>query len=129
MDSNAVNVADIDDLLALLTAEGTGIRSADIDPANVTALPGIWCRFDGASFENLAGATLNLTLHLIVPAAADRHTALVALTERFNQLAPTLRALGGPEGFRMVAVPLPSAPAPLPAFAIPLDLLTTQPEE
>lgn len=113
------------DLAGVLTA--AGIRSADTDPANVQA-PGVWIRFDGVELDNLAGVTILATLHLIVPKSTFT-TVQTQLADLFNQVVPALAAIGEqPTGTtRPTAVALPgNAANPLPALAVPLELLTTK---
>lgn len=111
-------------LAGVLTA--AGIRSADTDPAKVQA-PGVWIRFDGVELDNLAGVTILATLHLVAPASTFT-TVQTQLADLFNQVIPALAAIGEqPAGTtRPAGVVLPGSTTPLPALAVPLELLTTK---
>lgn len=131
MESDDFNVADLADLGALLTADPSPLRSFSIDPAKVTALPGIWCRVDALRQENLHGLTLGVTLHLITT-EGDWDRSLTKLAELWNSIKATLRPVDGVSSrgdSTLVGVTLPGSQTPLPAIAIPLDLTTTQESE
>lgn len=127
-----LDLSDLEQLAQLLVR--AGIRSASSDPAKVQT-PGVWVRFDGVQLEALNGdATILTTLHLIVPASTFT-TSQRQLSDLFNQVIDALASFGQqPSGAtRPTAVALPANPAnPLPALAVPLELLTeppTEPEE
>lgn len=130
MAADDFNPADVDELLALLV-EQTSLRSASTDPSKLGALPGCWARIDALRYENLAGLTVALTLHLIV-GEQEVGRALAALAPLLNELVPVLNRSdlelgGGPTGdVRVVRVPLPGSTTGLPALAVPFDLNTTQ---
>lgn len=128
-----LNPADLDELAtALYDADPTHelIRSATLNPDEVQ-LPGIWIRFDGLGAGTLAGLTVRTTLHLIVPNAGGVARVLGKLAELYNVARPVIAGYGGPSGDVLrTGVLLPSnAAQPMPALAVPLDLLTSQPEE
>lgn len=126
MESTDLNFADLDELAQLLV-EVDGVRSANVDETKVQT-PGVWIRVDGISLDTLAGLTIKTTLFLIV-SERDRPRALVELQTLFNKVMPVLRNIGGPTGDTTTAgVVLPGSQTPLPALAVPLDLLTTQEE-
>lgn len=125
------NPDDLDELVdALKGADPSGeiIRSVSIDPDELQ-LPGVWVRFDGLTDNLLAGVTVNLTLFLIVPNAGGIKRVLAALAGLRNTVLPVVRTYGGPNGpTTRSSVLLPgTTPTPMPALAVPLDLLTSQP--
>lgn len=132
MAADDLNPADIAEVVAAIRAADPGadvIRSVSTDPAEVQ-LPGVWIRFDGLEENILAGLTVKLTLHLIVANAGGFARVLAGLAELRNLVKPVLTTYGGPNGpTTRTAVILPSSTQPMPALAVPLDLLTTQPEE
>jgi hypothetical protein len=125
------NPADIDELLAAVkAADPTGelIRTVSLNPDEVQ-LPGVWVRFDGLDDNLLAGLTVKLTLHLIVPNAGGFSRVLGKLAELRNIVKPVIAVYGGPNGpTSRTSVILSTNTQPMPALAIPLDLLTTQEE-
>lgn len=122
MSTQDLDFGNLDELAGLLTA--AGVRSASTNPAEITT-PGVWIRFDGVSLDRLAGCTIKLTLHLIVGDAEPR-IVMPELAALFNQVRPVLNDLGGPAGdTTRVGVVLPNSTKPLPALAVPLDLITT----
>lgn len=120
-DTNTLSFADLDALAQILRNGGVGSVSVDAAEVNV---PGVWIRFDGVG-ERLAGLTLNTTLYLMV-GDQDPRRALDALAALYNQVAVALRPIGGPAGpaTRAGVVATPGT-IPLPALAVPFDLLTT----
>lgn len=124
--------ADIDELVtALLAADPTHevIRSVSLNPDEVQ-LPGIWIRFDGLDDNLLGGLTVKLTVHLIVANAGGFARVLAALAGMRNLVKPVIAGNGGPSGqTTRTSVILSPNSQPMPALAIPLDLLTSQPEE
>lgn len=125
MATDDLNLDDLDDLVALVKA--AGVRSVELDPAKVNA-PGVWVRFDGIATGTLSGLTLRTTLFLVVP-EQDRKRAGKALQELFNKVVPVLRTIGGPSGDTTPAgLALPPSQTPLPALAVPMDLLTINEE-
>lgn len=130
MSVDDLNPADLDELVTALKAAGTPeqIRSVSLDSDRLQ-LPGVWVRFDGLRENVLAGLTVRVTLHLIVPAAGGLRRQLAALAELRNVVAPVVKSYGGPSGdTTRVGVILPAGPPALPALAVPLDLLTSQEE-
>jgi hypothetical protein len=126
------NPADLDELTAAIKgADPTGelIRSASLNPDEVQ-VPGVWVRFDGLAYDVLAGLTVKLTLHLIVPNAGGFARVLGKLAELHNLVKPVVAGYGGPSGnTTRTGVLLPgNSSNPMPALAIPLDLLTDQEE-
>lgn len=126
------NPADIDTLVAAIAAADAThetIRTVSLNPDEVQ-LPGVWVRFDGLEENVLAGLTVKLTLHLIVANAGGFSRVLAGLADLRNLVKPVLTTFGGPSGpTARTSVLLPGNTAPMPALAVPLDLLTTQPEE
>lgn len=128
------NPADLDELVEAINATDPThelIRSASLNPDEVQ-LPGVWVRFDELEEDNLAGLTVRVTVHLIVPNAGGFARQLAALAELRNTVKPALDTFGGPTGptERLGVILSNSAGAqPMPAFAVPLELSTHQPEE
>lgn len=126
------NPADIDELVADLLAtdpDNDVIRSVSLNPDEIN-LPGIWIRFDGLDDNLLAGVTVKLTLHLIVGNAGGFKRVLAQLAAMRNLVKPAVVRYGGPNGpTTRTSVILPGNTTPMPALAMPLDLLTNQPEE
>lgn len=121
MAGHEVSFTELDQLAALLAAV-EGCRSASVDPGKVK-LPGVWIRHDSLGFR-LGGATHKLTLHLITP-EREQGRALPELAALFNALSAQLHQLGGPSGdLQLVGVVLPGSSTPMPALAVPLDLIT-----
>lgn len=125
------NPADLDELVAALKAADPSaevIRSVSFNPDEVN-VPGIWIRFDGLDDDLLAGCTVKLTLHLIVANAGGFARVLAALAGMRNLVKPVVAGYGGPSGTTTrTSVLLSGTAAPLPALAVPLDLLTSQEE-
>jgi hypothetical protein len=123
-----LNVADLDELVELLKATdpaGETIRSVSLDPSEVN-VPGIWVSLTGVGPHTLAGVTISLTLYLIVEDAGFART-LGRLADLYNLVRP---ALPGPPGVATRSgVVLPGSTTPMPALAVPFDMLTTNPEE
>lgn len=126
------NPADLDELVAAIKAAdptGEAIRSASLNPDEVQ-LPGVWVRFDGLAYDQLAGLTVRVTLHLIVGNAGGFSRVLGKLAALHNLVKPVVAGYGGPTGpTTRTSVILPTNTQPMPALAVPLDLLTSQPEE
>lgn len=124
---------DLDELVeAIKAADPTHelIRSVSLNPDEVK-LPGVWIRFDGLDDNLLGGVTVNLTLHLIVANAGGFARVLAGLAQLRNLVKPVVVGYGGPNGrTTRTSVILPgNTSTPMPALAMPLDLLTSQPEE
>lgn len=130
MAADDFNPADVDELVAAIRAadpDADVIRSVSINPTEVQ-LPGVWVRFDGLEEDVLAGLTVKLTVHVIVPNAGGFARVLAGLAQLRNLVKPVLTTYGGPTGpTTRTGVILPSSTQPMPALAIPLDLLTDQP--
>lgn len=126
------NPADLDELAAALKATdpaGDVLRSVSLNPDEVQ-LPGIWIRFDGLGAGTLGGLVVRTTLHLIVPNAGGVGRVLAALAQLRNLVQPAVAGYGGPSGdVTRTSVLLAANTSPMPALAVPLDLLTSQPEE
>lgn len=121
-DTNTFNPADLDALAAVLVAGG--VTSVSVDAAEVN-VPGVWIRFDGVAETQLAGLTVNTTLFLIV-GDGDSRQVLTRLAALYNQVAVALRPLGGSAGpATRAGVVQAAGTIPLPALAVPFDLLTT----
>lgn len=124
------NPADIDELVADLLAadpDHDTLRSVSLNPDEVN-LPGVWVRFDGLDDNLLAGVTVKLTLHLIVGNSGGFSRVLDQLAAMRNLIKPVLVRYGGPNGPTVrTSVILPANTTPMPALAMPLDLLTNQP--
>lgn len=126
------NPEDIAELIAAVQATDPTkelIRTVSMDPDKVR-LPGVWVRFDGLDDNVLAGVTVKLTLHLIVQNAGGFTRVLAELAQLRNLVKPAVAGYGGPNGpTTRTSVILAANAQPMPALAIPLDLLTSQPEE
>ena len=123
------NPADLDELVDALGAlDPVVVRSVSLNPDEVN-LPGIWIRFDGLNDNVLAGLTVRLTLHLIVGNGGGFARVLAALADMRNLVKPVVAGYGGPTGpTARTSVILSAGTQPMPALAIPLDLLTSQEE-
>lgn len=127
MATDDLNFDDLDALIALLKAADPGhelIRSVSVDPSEVN-VPGIWVAVEGIGPHTFAGVTIRTTLYLIVP-DGDIRRVLTKLADMFNLVRP---ALPGPhDPATRAGVVLPSSTTPLPALAVPFNLLTTNEE-
>lgn len=128
-DFNPADLVELVDAIKAADPSGELIRSVSFNPDEVK-VPGVWLRFDGLDDGILAGLTVKLTLHLIVPNAGGFGRVLAQLAELRNLVKPVVATYGGPNGPTVrTGVILSTTTQPLPALAIPLDLLTTQDEE
>lgn len=125
------NPADIDELVAELIAADPSreiVRSASLNPDEVN-VPGVWVRLDSLDKGTLSGLRVRLTLHMIVSPAGGFARTLAQLAGMWNLLRPVVARYGGPTGpVTRVSVILAANAAPMPALAVPLDLLTEQEE-
>lgn len=135
MEADDLQLADLTQLGQLLVGDPADpdnpspLRSFSIDPSKVNALPGVWCRVDSLNENNLRGLTISTTLHLIV-GEADWDRALKNLAPLWNYLKGQLRNVGGSSGPSLLrGVILPGSQTPMPAIAVPFDLMTTQESE
>lgn len=120
-----LDFGNLDDLVELL--KDAGIRSVDTDESKINA-PGVWIRLDTIRQTQLTGLTLGLTLFLVV-GDTDKRRALKGLQDLWNEVIPVLAAIGGPTGpTTRAGLILPGSTTPLPALAVPLDLLTINEE-
>lgn len=126
MAATDLDPADLEAIATQLKAAGP-LRAASFDPSAVTMLPGAWLRFDGfRPAEQLASTTLAVTVFLVVPDNGIVRS-LGALEGLFNALHPTLIALGEiSDQVRTTGLSLPVSQTPLPAFAIPLSIITVK---
>lgn len=127
MEPTDLNFGDLDELTEAL-AGIDGVRSASLDPADIN-LPGVLVQVVGVSLDLLAGLTIKTNLLLLVDDTQPRRAAK-ELQDLFNAVIPVVRTLGGPTADSVVGKwVLPGQPVPLPGISVPLDLLTTQPQE
>jgi hypothetical protein len=128
MESTALNFGDLDELTVAL-AGIDGVRSASLDPADLN-LPGVLVQVVGVSHDNLAGLTIKTNLLLLVADSQPRRAA-EELQDLFNAVIPVVRdTYGGPTADSVMGKwVLPGQPTQLPGISVPLDLLTTQPQE
>lgn len=130
MAADDLQLADLAELGDLLVADPSPLRSFNVDPSKVQ-LPGIWCRIDSLGVETLRGLTISTTLHLIV-GDADWNRSAGNLAPLFNHVKGVLRGLDGADitgPATVTGVILPGSQTPMPAFALPVNLTTTQESE
>lgn len=114
-----ISFAPLDDLGTALEAVD-GIRTANVDPAKVTA-PGVWIQGTGVDLDRLDGYTLTARLLLVVPDNGHRR-AMTALAELLNLVLDVVDPAGT---ITPAEVTLPGDPAPLPALSVPVSLLVS----
>lgn len=119
--------ADIDELVTALQAAEV---HATIDERDVRT-PGVWIRHDSLPVGRpLAGCLVRLTLFLVVEKATERTKSQSDLAALWNKVRPVVQHFGGPSGDVNVRVglTLPGGPTRLPAYSVPLDLITVATE-
>lgn len=126
-----LDFGDIDELVDLIK-DGTTIKSIEREPDKIRAsVSSVWVQCVGFEQTQLSG---NLTLKVNVWAIVPRKGLVkdqAALADVVNQLLPVLNDVGGPTGPSYPSL-FPAANADqsaLPAFVIPVDLITTTPKE
>lgn len=119
--------ADIDELIAALKAAGV---EASIDERAVR-VPGVFVRHDSLpTGRPLGGCLVRLTLFPVVEKSTDRNQSTRALADLWNKVRPVVQGFGGPSGDVNVRIglTLPSSSTRLPAYSVPLDLITVATE-
>lgn len=118
---------DIEELIAALGAAGVHATTDERD----VRTPGVWVRHDSfPAGRPLGGALVRLTLFLVVEKATERTRSTRDLAELWNKVRPVVQHFGGPSGDvnARVGLVLPSGPTRLPAYSVPLDLITVATE-
>lgn len=114
---------------ALLDAEGDAIRSASLDPAEIT-VPGVWLRLTGLDYT-LQGAPLQLQLVMVVGDTDGGIRAARELAKLHNAVAEVLAglpALDPPLYVSLNGLPtaatavLSDTGTPLPALVVPITI-------
>lgn len=121
-----LDFADVDELIEALAAVEV---KAHLDHRDVRP-PAVWIDFrgPGADSDVLGGGSVRLVLYPVVPGNTKLRRELDALATLWNKVRPVVQKFGGPSGdVTPVALVLGTAGGSdegLPAFRVPLDLIT-----
>lgn len=121
-----LDFADVDELIAALAAVEV---KAHLDHRDVRP-PAVWIDFRGPGSDSdvLGGGVVRLVLYPVVPQNAGYRRELDALAQLWNKVRPVVQRYGGPTGeVTPIALVLGAgggSDAGLPAFRVPLDLIT-----
>lgn len=116
---HVVDFSHLEDLADKL--EAAGIRQASTVPEELN-LPGVWIQVDpvtGIELDHLAAYTINLVLHVITP-ELDHRRAMKALTVDLARVTSVIDPTGP---IRPETVALPQHTQPMPALAVPAELV------